>query len=180
MTVFEMVFNLIGLVLGLSLVVVLTGLAKTLNARESRRIGWLTPLLGLWLILDVSAFWGLAFEIRDLLTQIWPSLLGGVILSSVYYLAASLVFPDDPQEQDDLDAHYWRTKKWVIGLVFACDVAAFVAAQLLGRHPSTFAIALNSAYALSAIGAFFSRGKRANIGLLGLLTAIMAAGFLTP
>ena len=64
MTIFEMVFNLIGLVLGLALVEVLGGLAKTIKARHEQRISWLTPLLGAWVVLDVSAFWGIAWEVR--------------------------------------------------------------------------------------------------------------------
>jgi CDP-diglyceride synthetase len=179
-TIFEMVFNLIGLVLGLSLVVVLSGLAKTVDARAARRIGWLTPLLGLWVILDLAAFWGLAFEVRDLVTNLWPSLLVGVILSSVYFLAAALVFPDDPRSHPDLDAHYWQNKRWVIGLVIACDFAAFFIAQLLGRHPSTPVILFNAVYLLVGVAAFVAKGYRVNVALLALLGALMAAGFLMP
>ncbi len=72
MTIFEMVFNLIGLVLGLALVEVLGGLAKTIKSRPEQRVSWLTPLLGAWVVLDVSAFWGIAWEVRDLLTTLWP------------------------------------------------------------------------------------------------------------
>src|SRR4028119_594169 len=95
MTIFEMVFNLVGLVLGLALVAVLGGLAETMKSRPMKRIGWLTPLLGAWVVLDVSAFWGIAWEVRDLLTLLWPSLLVGVVLASLYYLAAAMIFPDD-------------------------------------------------------------------------------------
>src|SRR4028119_1676290 len=103
MTIFEMVFNLVGLVLGLALVAVLSGLAETMKSRPVKKIGWLTPLLGAWVVLDVSAFWGIAWEVRDLLTILWPSLLVGVLLSSVYYLAAAMVFPDDLKTHPDLD-----------------------------------------------------------------------------
>src|SRR3982750_1903775 len=96
MTIFEMVFNLIGLVLGLALVEVLGGLARTLKAFPARRISWLTPLLGLWVAMDVSAFWGIAFELRDLLTSLWPTLFVGVLLASVYYLAAALILGRTP------------------------------------------------------------------------------------
>jgi hypothetical protein len=180
MSIFEMLFNLIGLVLGLSLVAVLSGLARTVNGRASGRIGWLTPLLGLWVMLDVSAFWGLAWELRDLVTLLWPSLLFGVVLSSVYYLAAALVFPDDPAAHPDLDAHYWRNKRWVIGLVLLCDIAAFTVAELLGRNPSVSVVAMNAVYFSTAFVAFLAKGKRTNIALLAALAVMMAAGFLIP
>jgi hypothetical protein len=179
-TIFEIVFNLIGLVLGLSLVVVLSGLARTVDLRSSRRIGWLTPLLGLWVILDVSAFWGIAYEVRDLLTNLWPSLLVGVILASVYFLAAALVFPEDPRSHPDLDAHYWQNKRWVIGLVLICDLAVFLLAQLLGRQPSTAVLIFNFVYFAAVIAALLVKGPRANIALLALLVLLMILGFLMP
>jgi hypothetical protein len=56
MFIFVMIFSLIGLVLGLALVKVLGGLAKTIRSRPAGTISWLTPLLGAWVVLDVSAF----------------------------------------------------------------------------------------------------------------------------
>ena len=60
MFIFEMIFSLIGLALGLALVKVLGGLAKTIRSRPAGTISWLTPLLSVWVVLDVSAFWGIA------------------------------------------------------------------------------------------------------------------------
>jgi hypothetical protein len=180
MTLFEMVFNLVGLVLGLALVAVLGGLAAAIKARPEGGIGWLTPLLGVWLILDVSAFWGIAWEVRDLMTLVWPSLLVGVVLASVYYLAAALVFPDDLERHSDLDAHYWATKRQVIGLVFFCDAAVLVLVQLLGRDPPIWVMALNAVYFTAMAAAFFARGRTANLVLLIALVSIMTAGFFMP
>jgi hypothetical protein len=179
MTIFEMVFNLIGLVLGLALVEVLGGLAKAIKARPKGGISWLTPLLGVWVVLDVSAFWGIAWEVRDFLTVLWPSLLLGVVLASVYYLAAALIFPDD-LDNPGLDAHYWATKRQVIGLVFFCDATVLALVQLLGRTPSVWVIALNAVYFTTIAATFFARGRTTNIVLLVALTGIMAAGFLIP
>lgn len=180
MTIFEMVFNLVGLVLGLALVAVLSGLANTIKSRPVEKISWLTPLLGAWVVLDVSAFWGIAWEVRDLLTTVWPSLLVGVILASLYYLAAALIFPDDLKSHPDLDAHYWAMKRRVIGLVLFCDAAVLLLVQLLGRSPSVWALAINAVYFPAIIATFFARGRTANLALLLLLTAIMTVGFLTP
>ena len=180
MTIFEMVFNLIGLVLGLALVEVLGGLAKAIKSRPEERIGWLTPLLGAWVVLDVSAFWGIAWEVRDLLTTLWPSLLVGVVLASVYFLAAALIFPNDIDNQPDPDAHYWATKRKVIGLVLFCDLAVLLLVQLLGRTPSVWVIAMNVVYFSTIIATFFARGRTTNLVLLVALTAIMTAGFLIP
>lgn len=180
MTIFEMVFNLIGLVLGLALVEVLGGLARTIKSRPEQKVGWLTSLLGIWVVLDVSAFWGIAWEVRDLLTTLWPSLLAGVFLASLYYLAAALIFPDDLGSRSDLDAHYWATKRPVIGLVLFCDAAVLLLVQLMGRTPSNWVIALNVIYFSTIIATFLAPGRKTNIVLLVALITIMAAGFLTP
>lgn len=63
MSEFEFVFVLYSLVLGLSLVELLTGLGRTLEFKLARdaadrafRIGWLTPLLAVFVILDLLSF----------------------------------------------------------------------------------------------------------------------------
>jgi hypothetical protein len=180
MTIFEMVFNLIGLVLGLALVAVLSGLASAVNARPAQAISSLTPLLGAWVVLDVSAFWGIAWEVRELLTSLWPSLLVGVVLASIYYLAAALVFPDNLKEHQDLDPHYWAIKHRVIGLVLFCDFLVFVITQLLGRSPSAWVLGFNAIYFATVLAAFFARGRVANIVLLSALVVLMVTGFLIP
>lgn len=180
MTIFEMVFNLIGLVLGLALVAVLSGLAAAVKRRPARAISWLTPLLGVWVVLDVSAFWGIAWEVRELLTSLWPSLLIGVVLTSIYYLAAALVFPDDLKDHPDLDAHYWAIKRRVIGLVLFCDVLVFLLTKMLGRSPSAWVLGFNAVYFAVALAALFARGRTANITLLSALVLLMITGFLLP
>jgi hypothetical protein len=151
-----------------------------MKSRPVKKIGWLTPLLGAWVVLDVSAFWGIAWEVRDLLTILWPSLLVGVVLASLYYLAAALIFPDDVKNHPDLDSHYWATKRQIIGLVLFCDAAVLLAVQLLGRTPSVWALYINVVYFAAMIAVFFARGRTANLVLLGLLISIMTVGFLTP
>ena len=55
---FEFVFSLIGLLLGLSLVEVLSGLVKARKVRSTIRIGWLTPMLGILVSFTSRVFGG--------------------------------------------------------------------------------------------------------------------------
>ena len=65
MSQFEFIFSLYSLLLGLSLVELLSGLGRTVKARlhtdsttvDAFRIGWLTPMLGLFVMLDLLSFW---------------------------------------------------------------------------------------------------------------------------
>ena len=74
MTQFEFVFVLYALVLGLSMVELLSGFGRAMEykfAREAERkefhIGWLTPLLAVFVLLDLISFWIFAWVIKDLI-----------------------------------------------------------------------------------------------------------------
>jgi hypothetical protein len=60
MSIFEMVFSFTGLVLSLSLVVVLMGLGKVLRPPPETHVGWLTPILGIGVLGDITTFWGMS------------------------------------------------------------------------------------------------------------------------
>lgn len=124
---FEFVFSLFGLLLGLSLVEVLAGFAKAVEARvrpageraAPLRLGWLTPLLGLYVMLDLVSFWGASWFARDHLSVSGPVLLGGLLFAGSYYLAAHAVFPAAPADHEELDSHYFRVRRWVFGVLTA-------------------------------------------------------------
>ena len=75
MSQFEFIFTLYSLLLGLSLVELLSGLGRTVKARlhvdetvaDAFKIGWLTPLLGLFVMLDLLSFWSAAWSVRDMI-----------------------------------------------------------------------------------------------------------------
>ena len=62
MSAFEFYFSFYGLALGLSVAVVATGLATAIQHRKAIRIGWLTPLLALFVGLDIATFWDAAWH----------------------------------------------------------------------------------------------------------------------
>lgn len=122
-THFEFFFSLFGLLLGLALAEGLGGLARALKAKRRVRIGWPTTLLGLFVSCDVVTFWMYGWSIRDLLPASWPVLFGGFAITATYFVAAALVFPDDPEDWQDLDGHFDRQRRTVIAGVLACNVA---------------------------------------------------------
>ncbi|HTU13543.1 MAG TPA: hypothetical protein VMG08_21820 [Allosphingosinicella sp.] len=131
MSAFEFVFSLFGLLLGFSLVQVLGGLARVIEAALGARhagakagagdfrAGWLTPLFGIFVMLDILSFWISAWLLRDQLQVTGATMIGGLLFASAYYLAAHLVIPDDPGGQGDLDAHYFRVRRVVLGPLIA-------------------------------------------------------------
>jgi hypothetical protein len=127
MSAAEFVFSLFGLLLGFSLVEVLSGLVKTLKLRGQVRIGWLTPLLGLFVTVDLTSFWNVAWQVRDRMPVNFAILLLGLAIGGIYYFSASMVFPDKPEEWPDFDAWTAKHKRQVMSGVLAANVIATAA-----------------------------------------------------
>lgn len=64
MGTFEFFFSFYGLVLGLSVAVIATGLATSIQHRAQVRMGWLTPMLALFVCLDIVSFWSNAWGLQ--------------------------------------------------------------------------------------------------------------------
>jgi hypothetical protein len=171
MTIFEFVFSLYSLLFGLALAQVFGGFGNTLQERHKLKVGWLTPLLGLFVILDLTSFWEIGWQMRGITRPYFLFLIACVLVAGIYYLAARLVFPRNFEEWPDFDVYYFRHKNWVYGGILLCNLAAVagllvVHAQFL-RSPVGFA---NFAtYFLLLIALIAARGRRANIVLLLLM-----------
>lgn len=168
MTNFEFVFSLFGLLLGLSLAELLGGFGRCLQRRAKLRIGWLLPLLGLLILLDVSSFWLVAWSVRDVMPIDYFAMMVGLLICCLYYLVATLVFPHDLTEWKDLDSYYFEHRAQVIGGMILCNGLALAGVSMLGVHALTsfrdwlsILIFLVSAAALMLV-----RGKRISLALL--------------
>jgi hypothetical protein len=176
MTVFEFVFSLYSLLFGLALAQVFSGFGNTLQERHKIRVGWLTPLLGLFVTFDITSFWEIAWEMKNVMDTSRPyflDLLCGVLLAGIYYLAARLVFPRNFVEWPDFDVYYFRHKNWVFGGILLCNLVAAAALLATGgrfmRLPLGF---INDVtYFALLIALLAVRNKRANIVLLILMLA---------
>lgn len=177
MSEFEFIFALFGLLLGLSLVEVLGGLARAIEARlrpgATMRIGWLTPLLGVFVLLDLLSFWGAAWFTRGVIAVSGHSLMAVTAFASAYYLAAHLVFPREPAELPDLDQHYFRVRRIVLGVLLAllvCQIGYYASQPPLARAlENPLALALTAVLAALMIAAMLVRGVRANIVVMTAL-----------
>lgn len=179
MSEFEFIFALFGLLLGLSIVEVLGGLARAIEARlrpgATVRIGWLTPLLGVFVLLDLLSFWQAAWTTRDVVGVSGHSLMAITFFASAYYLAAHLVFPREPGEHAELDSHFFRVRRIVLGVMLAllaCQIAFYVSVPAL--QPALMrplAIALTVVLAALMIAAMLVRGRRLSIAVMVALVA---------
>jgi hypothetical protein len=188
MSPFEFVFSLVGLLLGLSLAEVLGGLAKAIKARRHAArtaapplsLGHLVPMLALFLMLDIAGFWTYAWTVRDEIPPTYVTLVFGLMVIGLYYLAASWVFPEDLADRQELDSHYFEQKPLIYAVVFLCNLLAYAGRILLSgmeafTHWTWASWVLVAAYFLLLLLAIFVRSRRANTIVLALLLFIYAS-----
>jgi hypothetical protein len=179
---FEFFFSFYGLLLGLSAVEVAKGLANAVGVRERIRIGWLTPMLAAFVLLDIASFWLVAWGGRGLVSIGWTSLFVGLVIALTYYLAAALVFPNDLSAWESLDEHYWRRKRLVVaGIVLANAIVlglvmAYISAPI-GQLRFWFD---QTVYWGALIALLFTRDKRVDIVLLAILIIQYMVNVLIP
>jgi hypothetical protein len=168
MSNFEFVFSLFGLLLGLALAEVLGGFGSAIQSRRKIRIGWLTPLVGLLVALDLASFWMVAWSVRELVPAQYASLLGGLIVMGLYYFVAKITFPDDPADWPDYDAYYFEHRRLVMGGVLLCNLIALSLLVALGAPPLQSAASRWSlaVFIPAVAAAMFVQSKRINIALL--------------
>jgi hypothetical protein len=129
-TIFEHSFTLIGLVLGLALTHVLSEFVRAVREYGFSALGLLTPLLALFAIVDIATFWGILWEIRSHMKAIGLVTGFGILLSSLYYIAACYIFPSPRDHWPDLDTYYMKYRRVVLTMIFLCFAAVVAFASL--------------------------------------------------
>ena len=141
---FNFLLEAFVLLMGLAMAEVLNGFARVLKLRARRRagidthkairIGWLTPLLGLYVITDQSTFFIHMFGFRDTMPFNGGTVLGILLTIGWYYLIASMTFPDEPRDWPDFDEWFWQQKRFVVGGVIGVNLLS-TAAQYVFVDP---------------------------------------------
>ena len=182
MSDFEFVFALYSLLLGLSMVELLSGLGRALETRfaaeESREkfaIGWLTPLLAIFVMLDLLSFGQAAWSVRESIAVSGRTLMAVAAFASLYFLAARLVFPSQPEGFANLDIHYFRVRRIVLTLLLillGAQLAFYLSQPAMAAvvaHPLVWGLTLILAALM--IAAMWARDRRVSIAILSLLVA---------
>ncbi|WAC61033.1 hypothetical protein [Brevundimonas sp. SL130] len=93
MSAFEFFFSFYGLLLGLSVAELVGGFARVLHEKRRIRFGWLTPLLALFVAIDIATFWNQAWVIFRGAPFNTFVLLISLSIAATFYVAASVTFP---------------------------------------------------------------------------------------
>jgi hypothetical protein len=172
---FNFAFSLFAIILGLSLAKVLTGFARALKRRRVVHLGWLTPMLAVFVMLDLTSFWEAGWATRKFLTPQYGMLLIGLVMCGLYYIAASIIFPGEFGDRDDFDDHYVAHRRKVLGAILICDLIQIAPIAIIRFHeiPTRFWFE-NAIQFGGLLTGIVSRGKRTNIAALLVLIVLYA------
>lgn len=178
MSAFEFFFSFYGLLLGLSVAVLATGAARAFKHRQARPVGWLTPLLAVFVALDIATFWDAAWVNYRGLPFSYGLLVGGLIVAVVYFIAAALVFPDEGDRPGPLDDHFWTHKRTTLGLLILANllgVSGQLAVNLTRQNGQALVLAYGGFLAVYLVlvgAAAWTRKRWLFAGALGLHTLL--------
>ena len=181
MGAFEFYLSFYGLLLGLSVAEVASGLLNSVGARHRVRLGRLTLLLAVFVFLDITSFWIYFWSIREHVTVNYLTMFGGLVVALTYYLSAGLVFPRNISEWPDLDEHYRLNKRLVTGGLLVANVITTAASiRLHPPSPDWGYWFLMLTYWPMLIALPFSRSDRLDYVLYAFLIGGYVANALLP
>lgn len=140
---FVYLFELFTILMGLAVAVMFKGFADILRLRFRRKagidtsdldikIGWLLPLLGLFMLFNIASFWLLIHPLRDILPFNFTTIMAIFMLMGGYYILASLIFPSEPKLWISLDDYYWQSKRFILVGTFLLIIIGNIGIGALG------------------------------------------------
>ncbi|HYC69184.1 hypothetical protein [Brevundimonas sp.] len=178
MTAFEFFFGFFSLIMGLAMASVASGLADVLRSRKVVPIGWLTPLLALLILLDISTYWVTGWNRLQDIQINYASIYTGLVIALAYFLAAAMVFPRNASEWTSLDDYYDGHKRWVIGGVLFSNALGLASRVVLGDRldgSGPTEIVLLALFFGLLVALLFVRNRKVNAALLALHCVVNVA-----
>jgi hypothetical protein len=174
---FDYFVSFYSIVLGLSVVELLTGTARTIEGRMVVKTSRLTLGLALFVSLDISSYWLQAWALYRQAPLSMAVITHGLIAAGSYFIAAYLVFPraQKLKRGESRDDHFWSTRRWVFGAVLLTNVLNIGSLALLsggfGYMGSPGYIAFISTFYIACAVAVVAPRGRVVVIALGWLIA---------
>jgi hypothetical protein len=178
MGAFEFFFSFYGLLLGFSAAELVGGFTRLLHQRKDIRFGLLTPMLAIFVAIDIATFWNQAWVILRFAPYSFSLLILGLFVAGIFFVAATLTFPNRLEPGQSMDDHFWDQRRIVLLCVLSANLimaALFmVLTNATGEFPTVikpmvlYGLALFTTMTLVAA---FARSKKVVIAALVILLA---------
>lgn len=145
------------------------GLGKAYRSSDTIRIGWLTPLLALGLLIDLASFWLTLWDMRLVIHPHMLAVLLGIVFCGGYYFVSIQAIPDDHSRWPDFDAFYFARKRRVVFGLIAINLSIFAMQGMLLSGKGVWTppyIVANALYLILLASIAAARGYRLNLWLL--------------
>lgn len=184
---FSFFFGFYGLVLGLAATELLAGFGAMVRARSAHKIEAQTGLIALLTFLIIVITWIDAWNSLAAITIDLAHLWAPVLLATFYYLAASVIFPKNVKQYDQLAEYYAQRKRFVVTMLLLAELVANytylkVWTNTFANKPAVFwlwMVPYNLGILGSLAGLLFVRARRLNILLLILLLLLYTVPYWT-
>ena len=172
MSAFEFLFSFYGLLLGLTLVEVVSGFSRALDARKERPMGIILPLLTGVIVMDIATQWGSAWRDFREVEFSFRYLVAALLMTLAYYFSATQLFPRDRSSVRSLDEHFFAHRVAILGGVLFANVLATMDAMYKQWALTGFAeefwprMAANAFWFGMMFIALFAKSKRVIVAAL--------------
>ncbi len=160
----------LGMVLGLSIARLLSGVAVYVQHPGRYRVSPLHLAWTLLLFVQVIHFWWFEFHLRSLPHMTFPIYFFVLIYGSAYFLLCSLLYPADIDEYAGYEDYFLSRRGWFFGILAGAQVLDLVDTAIKGEayfqslgfeHPMR-----NVVIAAACITAIFVRDRRFHLALV--------------
>jgi hypothetical protein len=184
---FSFFFAFYGLILGLAATEILSGFGRFVRLRATRKIDPQTALLALFSFLAICATWIDAWQSLSKVTLDFAGLWAPILIATCYYLAATVVFPPEPDEIESTAEYYAERKTFVVVMLLAAEILVNltflpVFEQNLRDRPAVFwlfELPLNLLIKGAFIALLVVKSRRANLLWLIALILLFAVPYWT-
>ena len=140
---------LISMILGLSVTRLVGGVAKIILRPDRDRIwpihlGWVA-----WALFNVITFWWWEFQLSRITHWTFPVYVFVCLYASMYFLLASLLFPDDLAGYDTYQDYFLARRAWFFGVLAVTEALDVVDSWIKGAEHLDF---LGTAYLIEVAG----------------------------
>ena len=134
MNPFEFSFTLYGLLLGLALANLATGVADVWRDRAGVQWGVCTPLLALAILAFCLGQWEVVWVAQKSVVQVGPSLLLAMLSSTLPYVFLSrAMFPKDLVRWKSFDTYYLEHRGFLLACLMISPAVAILSNAILFR-----------------------------------------------
>lgn len=174
---------IIGVVTGLSMARLLSGLARFVQHPARPRVYPTHVIWAVFMLLATTNFWWFEFGLRALPVWTFENYFFVITYAAVYFFTCTLIFPDTLDEYGGYEDYFHARQRWFFSLLAIIYLMDLADSGLKGREYflsfGSIYLPRQIAFALLAIGAGFVRNRRLHLAfaLVALIGEVLWIGW---